>query len=93
MRKIIVKSSQYELINSYLDAVMIDNALISANVDYFIKEKANNMCYTLNTMLRHSLSETQYDTFKDAECDADEHEDLGTVDMEILSKYIEIEVR
>lgn len=104
MRTIFVKSAEYDMIEDYINACLIeshlsfrdiyicsDSKLVGQYVD--IRKASISMCTGLNAMLANTLSEEQYSTFKEAEREAEENEAITLIDMPTLSKYIDIRIR
>lgn len=93
MRTIFVKQSQYDAIENYINAVQINQSLLVPGVDSRVQQLADELACALNKVLEETLSDYQYNTLKDAESDADEREDLDRIDMQVMSKYIDIRIR
>lgn len=102
MRTITVTTQQYNVIEDYVNASLLDMNLMYSDVyneaftndEYSdITSSMSSICWILDNALKRVLGETLYDIFKEAETEAGEYESFCEIDMDTLKKYITIEVR
>ena len=100
MRTIIVKESEYQLIEDYINASLLYNRLTWCHT---YDKKAENYNDVVNSCidvinyidgtLKKRLADIQYQIFVEADEEAEENEDRTLIDMSVFKKYIDIQIR